>query len=185
LLLDAKFCVPQPRPGDVSHAELIETARWSDCRLVTVTAPAGARQIFANAQVSLTPELAAAVTERTEGWPVGLYLAAVVAKAGNGQHSAVTGDDRYVADYLYREVLAQQPEDMQRFLRRTAVLDQLCGPLCDAICESSGAAEHLRRLEAVSLFLIRSIAAGSGIAITRCSGSSCSESFAASNPPSS
>ena len=30
---------------------------------------AGARHVFANAQVSLTAELAAAVTERTEGWP--------------------------------------------------------------------------------------------------------------------
>ena len=115
---------------------------------------AGAQQIFANAQVGLSPELAAAVTERTEGWPAGLYLAALIAKEGNGEEPAVAGDDRYVADYLYREALSQQPEDLQRFLRRTAVLDQLCGPLCDAILESSGAAEYLRRLEAANLFLI-------------------------------
>ena len=37
--------------------------------------PAGAEQIFSQAHVSLTRELAAAVTERTEGWPAGLYLA--------------------------------------------------------------------------------------------------------------
>ncbi|HKR69719.1 MAG TPA: LuxR C-terminal-related transcriptional regulator [Streptosporangiaceae bacterium] len=115
---------------------------------------AGAQQIFSLAQVSLTPEMAAAVTKRTEGWPAGLYLAALIAKESDGQEPTVTGDDRYVADYLYREALIQQPEDMQRFLRRTAVLDQLCGPLCDAILGSSGAAEHLRRLEASSLFLI-------------------------------
>jgi len=115
---------------------------------------AGAQQIFANAQVSLTPELAAAVTERTEGWPAGLYLAAVIAKENRGQAPAVTGDDRYVSDYLYHEALSQQPEDMQRFLRRTAVLDQLCGPLCDAVLESSGAAGQLRRLETASMFLI-------------------------------
>jgi LuxR family transcriptional regulator, maltose regulon positive regulatory protein len=115
---------------------------------------AGARQIFSQAQVSLTPEQAAAVTERTEGWPVGLYLAAVVAKESKGQTRTVTGDDRYVADYLYHEALIQQPEDVQRFLRWTAVLDQLCGPLCDAVLRSSSAAEQLRRLEASSLFLI-------------------------------
>ena len=114
----------------------------------------GARQIFAHAQVSLTAELAAAATERTEGWPVGLYLAALIAKQSHGQESAVTGDDRYVADYLYRESLMRQPEDVQRFLRRTAVLDQLCGPLCDAVLGSSGAAGRLRRLEASGLFLI-------------------------------
>ena len=115
---------------------------------------AGARQIFSNAQVSLTPELAAAVTERTEGWPVGLYLAALIAKESRGRARTVTGDDRYVADYLYREALIQQPKAVQRFLRRTAVLDQLCGPLCEAVLGSSAAAMQLRRLEAHSLFLI-------------------------------
>ncbi len=115
---------------------------------------AGAQQIFSQAQVSLAPEQLSAVTERTEGWPAGLYLAALIAKEGDSQEWAVTGDDRYVADYLYREALLHQPEDMQRFLRRTAVLDQLTGPLCDATLDSSGAAERLRHLEGASLFLI-------------------------------
>ena len=115
---------------------------------------AGAQQIFANAHISLTPEFAAAVTERTEGWPAGLYLAAVIARENNGQVRAVTGDDRYLADYLYREALTRQPEDIQRFLRRTAVLDQLYGPLCDAVLGSSASAGHLRHLEATNLFMI-------------------------------
>jgi LuxR family maltose regulon positive regulatory protein len=115
---------------------------------------AGARQIFASAKVRLTPEYAVAVTERTEGWPVGLHLAALIVKDSHGQEPAVTGDDRYVADYLYREALIRQPEDMQVFLRRTAVLDQLSGPLCDAVLGSSDAAGQLRRLEAASLFVI-------------------------------
>ena len=115
---------------------------------------AGARQIFASERVSLTPEQAATMTNRTEGWPAGLYLAALIAKQSGNQEPTVAGDDRYVADYLYRETLIRQPEDVQRFLRRTAVLDQLGGPLCDAVLESSGAAGRLRRLEAASLFVI-------------------------------
>ncbi len=114
---------------------------------------AGARQIFSNAKVSVTPELAAAVTERAEGWPVGLYLAALSAKESRSRTQAVTGDDRYVADYLYYEALSRQPKAVQRFLRRTAVLDQLCAPLCEAILGSSAAAIHLRRVEAHGLFL--------------------------------
>jgi LuxR family transcriptional regulator, maltose regulon positive regulatory protein len=114
---------------------------------------AGARQIFAHAQVSVTPELAAEVTERAEGWPAGLYLTALIAKQSDSQVRAVTGDDRYVADYLYREALIGQPKAVQRFLRRTAVLEQLCGPLCEAVLGSSAAAIQLRRLEAHSLFL--------------------------------
>ena len=66
---------------------------------------------------------------------------------------AITGDDRYVADYLYHEALIRQPKTIQRFLRRTAVLEQLCGPLCEAVLGSSAAAVQLRRLEAHSLFL--------------------------------
>ena len=41
LLLDAKYSAPQPRPGAVGRARLIETAHSSDCRVVGVTAPAG------------------------------------------------------------------------------------------------------------------------------------------------
>ena len=65
----------------------------------------------------------------------------------------VTGEDRYVADYLYHEALIGQPKAVQRFLRRTAVLDQLCGPLCAAVLGSSAAAMQLRRIEAHILFL--------------------------------
>ena len=112
---------------------------------------AGAEQIFAEAHVSLTHEQAAAVTARTEGWPVGLYLAALIARDSRGDVSTIAGDDRYVADYLYRESLMQLPEDVQRFLRRTAVLDQLCAPLCDAVLDESGADAQLRDLEATKL----------------------------------
>ena len=114
----------------------------------------GAQQIFSKAEVSLPDDVAAVVTRQTEGWPVGVYLAAVIAKESGDPTLTVTGDDRYVADYLYRESLSQQPEDIQRFLRRTAVLDQLSGRLCNAVLEESGAPERLRHIEASGLFLI-------------------------------
>jgi hypothetical protein len=41
LLLDAKLSVPEPRPGSVSRAMLVETARGSGRRVVGVSAPAG------------------------------------------------------------------------------------------------------------------------------------------------
>jgi LuxR family transcriptional regulator, maltose regulon positive regulatory protein len=115
---------------------------------------AGAEQIFAAAHVSLTRERATAVTERTEGWPVGLYLAAVIARDGRGDGLTVSGDDRYVADYLYRESLMKLPKSIQRFLRRTAVLDQLCAPLCDALLDESDGQQRLRGVESLSLFVI-------------------------------
>ena len=115
---------------------------------------AGAARIFSQANVHLSPEQAASVTARTEGWPVGLYLAALIATDSSGKGLTISGDDRYVADYLYREALLQLPDSDQRFLRRTAVLDQLCAPLCDAVVGEPGAQERLRKLEAASLFLV-------------------------------
>jgi LuxR family maltose regulon positive regulatory protein len=94
------------------------------------------------------------IVKHTEGWPVGLYLAALIAKESRGDVVDVTGQDRYVADYLYRESLVQQPESVQQFLQRTAVLDQLSGPLCDALLERSDGQAQLRRLEAVSMFVV-------------------------------
>jgi len=114
----------------------------------------GAEQIFAEAQVDVSHELAAVATERTEGWPVGLYLTAVIARHNRDQGVTVSGDDRYLADYLYRESLMLLPKKTQRFLRRTAVLDQLHAPLCDAVLGESDGQERLRALEASNSFLI-------------------------------
>jgi LuxR family maltose regulon positive regulatory protein len=110
-------------------------------------------QVFAAAQVAITPEQAVTVTETTEGWPVGLHLAALIARDASHEHWRVSGDDRYVADYLHQEAMAKLDPTMQRFLRRNAVLDRLYGPLCDAITEEPGSYERLRALEESHAFL--------------------------------
>ena len=115
---------------------------------------AGATQIFERANLKLTIEQAATVTARTEGWPVGLYLAALIAGDNPDAAWSISGDDRYVADYLYREALSQLSDSDQRFLRWTAVLDQLCAPLCDALLGEAGSQDRLRRLEERSSFLV-------------------------------
>jgi len=115
---------------------------------------AGARQIFSDAQVSLTVEQAAEVTDRTEGWPVGLYLAALIARDNSSEALVISGEDRYVADYLYRESFGRLPETTQRFLRWTAVPDRFSASLCDALLEEPGSQQRLRALEGASMFLI-------------------------------
>lgn len=115
---------------------------------------AGAEEIFEAAQVAITHEQAAEVTDRTEGWALGVYLAAMIHRSEDDEDLTISGRDRYVADYLYRESLMLQPRKVQRFLRRTAVLDQLSGPLCDAVLGEPGGQERLRQLEASNLFLV-------------------------------
>ncbi|MFC0197399.1 AAA family ATPase [Microbacterium arthrosphaerae] len=113
---------------------------------------AEARTVFAAASVEASDEVLAAAVERCEGWPTGVFLAALATADEPG--TEIVGDDRIVADYLYRECLAGLDPDVIDFLHRTAVLEQLSGPLCDAVREAGDSHEMLRVLEARNLFLI-------------------------------
>src|SRR4051794_39100520 len=78
---------------------------------------------------------------RTEGWIAGLQLAALSLRQHedvDGFISTFTGSHRFVVDYLVEEVLQHQPEDVRGFLQRTAFLDRLTGPLCDAVTGGEG-----------------------------------------------
>ncbi len=88
---------------------------------------------------------------RAEGWPVGLYLMLLAIQArgpGGVEHLAasVGGADRFIVDYLRAEVLTGYDEDTRDFLRRTSILDDLQGPLCDAVLERNDSSAVLRHL---------------------------------------
>ena len=59
-------------------------------------------------------------------------------------------------DYLLEEVLQRQSETVQSFLLRTSILDQMCGPLCDAVLHDATASGQatLEYLERANLFLV-------------------------------
>jgi LuxR family transcriptional regulator, maltose regulon positive regulatory protein len=116
-----------------------------------------ARALLEDAGVQLTPAEVAELVGRTEGWPVGLYLAALAHKAGGPRRNAgfqFTGDDRFMADYLQSELLAHLPPELMTFLTRTAVLERLSGPLCDAVLAASGSDRILSSLEDSNLLLV-------------------------------
>lgn len=114
----------------------------------------GARAIFATAGAPHLPDDELdAIVEHCEGWPTGLFLCALVARSG-GDAVAVTGDDRFVADYLYRECVARLPADVQEFLRRSSILEQVSAASCNAVLGIEDSRARLRELEAANLFLI-------------------------------
>jgi LuxR family transcriptional regulator, maltose regulon positive regulatory protein len=116
-----------------------------------------AGSLLGAARVELPDAEVAELTRRTEGWPVALYLAALAHKAGGQQGNtgiAFTGDDRFMADYLHAELLAHLPAERVAFLTRTAVLDRLSGPLCDAVLDTTGSAAVLASLERSSLLVV-------------------------------
>ena len=116
-----------------------------------------AATLLHNAGVECDDDAVAALTERTEGWPAGLYLAALSLRAGGaGAHAAWTfsGDDRFVADYIRSELLSRLTTEEVRFLTRTSVLDRMCGGLCDAVLGRKDSASHLESIERANRFLV-------------------------------
>jgi LuxR family maltose regulon positive regulatory protein len=94
---------------------------------------------------------------RTEGWPAGLYLAALYIREGApfGRVAAsFGGDDLFVSEYVESEFLSRISQQDRAFLTRTAVLERMCGPLCDAMLELSGSAETLADLARSNLLLV-------------------------------
>jgi LuxR family transcriptional regulator, maltose regulon positive regulatory protein len=93
----------------------------------------------------------------TEGWPVGLYFAALALKSGSPRGRTrfpFRGDDRLMADYLRSELLSQLSPSTVSFLTRTSVLDRMCGPLCDAVADTTGSSQRLESLERSNLLLV-------------------------------
>ncbi|MCC9077601.1 LuxR C-terminal-related transcriptional regulator [Litorilinea aerophila] len=107
--------------------------------------------------LALSAEAVAALEARTEGWIAGLQLAALSLQGRadpSGFIQTFTGSHRFVLDYLVEEVLQRQPESIRTFLLQTAILDRLCGPLCDAVTGQEGGQEMLETLERGNLFVV-------------------------------
>ncbi len=107
--------------------------------------------------LGLTADQVSLLESRVEGWIAGLQLAAVSLQGRTDAASflaAFTGSNRYILDYLVDEVLHRQPEDIQHFLLRTAVLDRFTGALCDAITDRTDGQSTLERLEQANLFIV-------------------------------
>ena len=115
-----------------------------------------AAKVLSLAGLELPPEDVQVLLDRTEGWPAGLYIAALSLRGRTDLRRAVErfgGDDRLLADYLRDEVLVGLDPEQQRFLEHTSVLDELSGPLCDAVLRRTGSGVALRDMSRSNLFV--------------------------------
>jgi LuxR family maltose regulon positive regulatory protein len=135
----------------------------ADGRLVEVgvddlmLGPTEAQRLLRGAGVRTKKTEAVELADATEGWPVGLYLAALSLQ--EQRRSTLPpirfdGHDRFVVDYVRSEVLGRLSRERQRFLTRTSILDRLSGPLCDAVMGRSGSARTLESIERQNLLLV-------------------------------
>jgi LuxR family maltose regulon positive regulatory protein len=97
------------------------------------------------------------LVERTEGWPIAIYLAALSLRESADPVAfirAFPGANGLLMDYLRQEVLRPLPGKVRRFLLRTSILDRFTAPLCDAVAGTEDATVMLDQLERSNLFVI-------------------------------
>ncbi|NQT59542.1 MAG: LuxR family transcriptional regulator [Bacteroidetes bacterium] len=109
--------------------------------------------------LSLSASDITALETRTEGWIAGLQLAAISMQGHNDSSKFIesfTGNHHFILDYMIEEVLNQQEESIQSFLIRTAILDRMCGPLCEHVLNDPALSgrETLKNLEQLNMFII-------------------------------
>jgi hypothetical protein len=78
------------------------------------------------------------LVERTEGWPAGLYLAALSLRGIQDRHAFVSnfgGTSRHLVDVLVDEVLESHDPALQTLILRCSVLRRQSEPLCDALLD--------------------------------------------------
>lgn len=98
------------------------------------------------------------LSEKTEGWVAALQivrssLSGRDARDVDAMLAGLSGSQQFVFDYLADEVFKRLPEDMQEFLLRTSILQQMDASACNAVASVQNAQFILEELEKQNLFV--------------------------------
>jgi LuxR family maltose regulon positive regulatory protein len=113
--------------------------------------------VAAAAGLALDDDACELLAQRTEGWPAGVYLAALAVRDDPNPERALAafgGDDRLVVEYVRDELLSGLPADVIGFLARSSILPRLSGPLCDYVLERQDSARLLRKLSQMNVLVV-------------------------------
>ena len=97
------------------------------------------------------------LSERTEGWIVGLHMAVLSMKSSDNIPQYVaqfSAQNQYITDYLLDEILFRQSDDVKEFLLATSILKKFTAPLCDYLLEKNNSQEKIDNLVRSGLFTI-------------------------------
>jgi LuxR family maltose regulon positive regulatory protein len=142
LVISSRADPPLPLARLRACGQLVEL-RAADLRFT----PAETQAFFAQYGLLLPPDELAMLDDWLEGWPAGAQLVALALGAATTPADAaapvavrtaalrdgLAGSQLHTFAYLADEVFVQQPPHRKAFILQTAILDQLCGPLCDAV----------------------------------------------------
>ncbi len=106
--------------------------------------------------LALSKEQVDSLHDRTEGWIAGLQMAAVSLQGRRDAAEyvpAFKGTNKEIMEYLTKEVLEQQEENIRTFLLETCILERLTESLCNAVTGRHDSQRILEKLVAAHLFL--------------------------------
>jgi LuxR family maltose regulon positive regulatory protein len=153
LILAGRADPPWPLARLRARGEMIEL-RTDDLRFTAAEVAAFLNNVMG---LELSADDLTALEDRTEGWIVGLQMAALSMQGRKDASAfirAFHSSHRFILDYLLEEVLDRQPPDVQDFLQQTAVLDRMTASLCDALTDRQDSHAVLARMEQANLFLV-------------------------------
>jgi LuxR family maltose regulon positive regulatory protein len=166
LVLATRADPPLPVVPLRARRQMVEL-RAGDLRFTSEEAAAFLNEIMG---LGLQAKDIEALEARTEGWAVGLQLAALSMQDRqdlSGFIRAFSGSHFFILEYLAEEVLNRQPEEIRSFLLKTSILERLCGPLCDAVLDegrttndesnSSSVLRHLSTVHRPSSVVLESL----------------------------
>ena len=98
-------------------------------------------QYFRSRGFSLQKDELEIIESYTEGWAAALVAVALSLKSEKSMRSTIRNFGScslHINDYLSEDVFNMWSEQQQDFMEKTAVLDRLCAPLCEAITGYDG-----------------------------------------------
>ncbi len=110
--------------------------------------------------LDLSEEEVTSLVKRTEGWVSGLQIAAIsLAEKEPGDKEEfirnLSGNQRYLGEYLTGEIVNRQSPCLQEFLYKTSILPFLSPSLCREVSGREDSGELLKELENLNLFISR------------------------------
>ena len=140
---------------------LLSELRMSDLQFTTEETGEFLGYIFHQA---IDESIARNWCNKTEGWVTGLRLASLnsknLDKLSGVPSKKLQGTEKYVKEYLFNEVLADQPENIRKYLFTVSIVDKFNASLVEALCPYVGTEGELdgwafiKWLNKYNLFLI-------------------------------
>ncbi len=115
-----------------------------------------ARYVRELRQLSMPDDKLSVLHSITEGWITALYLATLSLQWRTDPGAFVesfTGTSQELAEYLSEDILAQQDEEVRRFLLQTSVLGTFSAALCDVVTGREDSRRVIEQLERANLFI--------------------------------